>query len=446
MRHARTNPGIVQRFAGGVLGKGHWVLPIDEHLERARRTMVARGLHPAGIPLEPAIEDALRAQHAEAVEVYGRGGPEAVDEWVKGVTGGKRRNPIDMITLLGLGVIAGAVQGVVEPYVTKHVYGVGSGTAAENPSNKYAFIAWHYPSHGITPGTPSFGRRMTVRQATEENLDLEQAGSPVRWVPLWPDKLPEWPYTTDTALGVVGNPRMFQGHKPFPVMVRVPGKGYLTEIEKTAAGIVDHYADHPGMALQLGYWELRDYQERHQGEPRADIQGVVEAFEEWQSRHERKGNPYIGETQILRIIPNVEDGTEIHVARIRQGYSVVLKDTDAGEFLSSQRIYKTEAAAMAAAEAVAAGKEPAMRRGNPTKKNPYGEPTFRKGRRMWGGQMGGAYSTKAEAVEAARQFATEIMAPDGQPRDEVMIWTTGGGKREMFKVEMTGDKRGSHAA
>lgn len=80
------------------------------------------------------------------------------------------------------------------------------------------------------------------------------------------------------------------------------------------------------------------------------------------------------------------------------------------------------------------------------KKNPYGEPTFRKGRRMWTGQMGGMYSSKPEAVEAARQFATEIMAPDGKPRDEVMIWTTGGGKKEMFKVEMAKAKRGTHAA
>ena len=108
---SKSNPGIIQRFAGGVLGKGHWILPEREFLERSRRALVARGMHRAGQPLEPRIEDALRAQHAEAVEVYGRGGPEAVDEWVKGVTGGggRRGNP---------GGVAEAVANAVHRYNT----------------------------------------------------------------------------------------------------------------------------------------------------------------------------------------------------------------------------------------------------------------------------------------------------------------------------------------
>jgi len=191
------------------------------------------------------------------------------------------RNPLDMATVLAVGVLAGAVQGVVEPYVTRHVYGVGSGVAEavsnpelpdwiktgtaamlgtthttkpfvsvaelrravaplahlgqwkvfeddrwseragkmlpgyvgviwkagaeENPA-KHAFVAWSYTDREIAPGTPAFGRKMTVGQATEANLDLESHGSTVRWAPLWPDQLPDWPYTMDTVLGAVGNP------------------------------------------------------------------------------------------------------------------------------------------------------------------------------------------------------------------------------------------------
>jgi hypothetical protein len=46
-------------------------------------------------------------------------------------------NPIDLATVIGVGVLAGAVQGVVEPYVTRHVYGRGAAPAgtADNPGS-----------------------------------------------------------------------------------------------------------------------------------------------------------------------------------------------------------------------------------------------------------------------------------------------------------------------
>lgn len=104
LRGKTNNPGVVKRFLGGMLGKGQWVLPVDEHLERVRQALIARGLQRADRPLSPAVEAALRAQHAEAVEVYRRGGPDAIDEWVRAQTqtgsGKRRRNPID---LMGVG-------------------------------------------------------------------------------------------------------------------------------------------------------------------------------------------------------------------------------------------------------------------------------------------------------------------------------------------------------
>jgi hypothetical protein len=114
---AKTNPGILQRFAGGVLGKAQWILPFEEFVGRVRDKMVRHHIHPAGQPLEPDIVEALRELYDEAAEVYRSGGPEAIGEWMR-----RRKNPIDLVTLLGLGVIAGAVQGIVEPYVTRHVY------------------------------------------------------------------------------------------------------------------------------------------------------------------------------------------------------------------------------------------------------------------------------------------------------------------------------------
>jgi hypothetical protein len=130
---------------------------------------------------------------------------------------------------------------------------------------------------------------MTERQATEENLGLEQAGSPVRWVPLWPDKLPEWPYTTDTVLGVVGNPRMFQGHKPFPVLIQVFGKGYVAGGEMTSTGIKDRYTDDPAEAMRLNYHQARAIVDRHQPGSFAVV-SVQQAFEAWR-KYGVKGNP-----------------------------------------------------------------------------------------------------------------------------------------------------------
>jgi hypothetical protein len=241
---SKGNPGIVQRFAGGVLGKAKWILPFPEYADKVQAELERRGLHPKGRPLESRVMDVLRVVYDEAVEEYRRGGPGAVDEWAKGYQGRKSNpelqewmwavqgrkilfsaplegphapdyenhaewlglpdvsdrqkssygrvlayrqygevelyigsyasdapkfpidrvkaefkrthpryanypwsddsaknprcgNPLDIATVLGVGVIAGAVQGVVEPYVTKHVYGTGSGPAvgvSHNPS------------------------------------------------------------------------------------------------------------------------------------------------------------------------------------------------------------------------------------------------------------------------------------------------------------------------
>lgn len=46
-------------------------------------------------------------------------------------------------------------------------------------------------------------------------------------------------------------------------------------------------------------------------------------------------------TEIIKIIPasDVEIGVEIHLAKVDRGYSVTIKDTDAGEFLGIARIF-----------------------------------------------------------------------------------------------------------
>jgi hypothetical protein len=52
------------------------------------------------------------------------------------------KNPLDMATIVGVGAPAGATQAVVQPWVTRHVYGAGSGTAgvAGNPATTY--LGW----------------------------------------------------------------------------------------------------------------------------------------------------------------------------------------------------------------------------------------------------------------------------------------------------------------
>ena len=120
------NPGAVKRFLGGVLGKASWVLPFDEFVDKVRAEMVRKGLHTAGTPLEPQIVEALRDQYTAASGAYREGGPDEVDRMLgRGRGRGRGRNPLDLATIVGVGVLAGAVQGVVEPYVTRHVYGRG---------------------------------------------------------------------------------------------------------------------------------------------------------------------------------------------------------------------------------------------------------------------------------------------------------------------------------
>jgi hypothetical protein len=167
-------------------------------------------------------------------------------------------------------------------------------------------------------------------------------------------------------------------------LIQVFGKGYLaggqavTPAKMHAPGLVARYTHDPRKALRVSLYTAEQMQRTHGGQFAA-----VPVEEALAAGPTSAGNPYAGETQILRIIPNVEDGTEVHVARIRLGYSVVLKDTDAGEFLSSQRIYKTEEAAMAAADAIAAGKDPAMRSGNPGARFYVAEDDWPLGNNVW---------------------------------------------------------------
>lgn len=90
------NPGIVKRFAGGVLGKPHWILPFPEYIARVTAELERRGMHAKGQPLDSQTMDVLRVTYDEAVEEYRRGGPDAVDEWAKETTGKRSRNPSPM--------------------------------------------------------------------------------------------------------------------------------------------------------------------------------------------------------------------------------------------------------------------------------------------------------------------------------------------------------------
>jgi hypothetical protein len=57
-------------------------------------------------------------------------------------------------------------------------------------------------------------------------------------------------------------------------------------------------------------------------------------------------------TTIVAVFANTEDGVEAIVAKTASGYSVVIHDTDADEYLDGVRIYPTEAAALAYAAGV----------------------------------------------------------------------------------------------
>lgn len=409
------NPGVVKRFLGGVLGKAEWVLTFDEFVSKVRAEMVRTGQLVKDKPLAPIVVDTLRVMYDEAGRAYREGGPEAVDEALRGVrrnpgdypvyrakvsfqygvkgerkaaiaegtiwekvsggarfvagsdiperyvTLGERKghrwgsrmlkltqeqldqvmelvqtpnpacepNPIDMATVLAVGVLAGAVQGVVGPYVTRHVYGVGSGEggAVGNPSDlpgRSDLLTRQqglFDHSGGPPWRASIIASVSVvnEYGVPTNLEVTTNRTRNKW---WLERTlgrkartreemfepghsctltGMWTTTSKRIAdewvagikdlerggggGVAANPH------PFPVVVKVLGKGYLTEIEETPDGIVDHYADHPAMALRLGYWEIRDYQDRHKGEPRAEILPVATAFEQWRALHGREDNP-----------------------------------------------------------------------------------------------------------------------------------------------------------
>ena len=57
-------------------------------------------------------------------------------------------------------------------------------------------------------------------------------------------------------------------------------------------------------------------------------------------------------TEIIKIYKNDEYGIEVHVAKIRTGFSVTLKDNDADQFIGTSTIYKEEADAHANAKEI----------------------------------------------------------------------------------------------
>ena len=65
---------------------------------------------------------------------------------------------------------------------------------------------------------------------------------------------------------------------------------------------------------------------------------------------------YINEkTKILKIYKNKDLGFEAHVAKVEKGFSVVIKDTDAGEFLDSAKIFPDEKSAHKEAKKIQRG-------------------------------------------------------------------------------------------
>jgi hypothetical protein len=56
------------------------------------------------------------------------------------------------------------------------------------------------------------------------------------------------------------------------------------------------------------------------------------------------------DTRIVALFPDRIAGLEAIVAQIATGYSVVVRDVDADEYLDSARIYATEGAAVAYAQ------------------------------------------------------------------------------------------------
>lgn len=123
-------PGPIRRVAGKIMGRGDWILPWPEFVERVHREGVRRGAWEADAPLGVKSMHMLRELYDSTLRAYRLGGPEGVDEYLErhhGVTvlkgKGRGKNPMTMLDIIGMGVIAGAVQGLVEPVVTKRVYG-----------------------------------------------------------------------------------------------------------------------------------------------------------------------------------------------------------------------------------------------------------------------------------------------------------------------------------
>lgn len=83
----------------------------------------------------------------------------------------------------------------------------------------------------------------------------------------------------------------------------------------------------------------------------------------WEKR-DRRWNRVHEATKILKIYKNKKDGIESHVAKISLGYSVTLKDTDAGEFAGVSKIFPNEKDAHKYAKTIIEGTESTIKQGD----------------------------------------------------------------------------------
>jgi hypothetical protein len=84
--------------------------------------------------------------------------------------GGKyaRKNPLDLATVLGAGILAGVASGVTQPYVTRHVYGEGALGAVANPTERFYVAPDDYPTAG-----PGSGWWSVYDSVTREKMNLQ---------------------------------------------------------------------------------------------------------------------------------------------------------------------------------------------------------------------------------------------------------------------------------
>ena len=355
------NPGAVKRFLGGATPKppkrSDW--PIGKALDQAYKAGLHHGdtgafedwLEKTGLAGRgPLLQAKLEREFRRAVE----GEPERMvgykgatisllpdGEWsasiepesrFDGLTEAKQfvdaalrgRNPIDMATVLAVGVLAGAVQGVVEPYVTKHVYGRGvapMGTVANPPKpvpemsaseinralDKLGAVDSKLTREMIAAGRgnerPSEYLQMTdplamkLRAVSEQRLELQREVLS-RYGPGAPSRLPPG---FGPIKGRMGNPGTDDEY-----LIQVFSKGYLaggeavTPAKMHAPGIVDRYTHDPNLALRVTLDAALKMQRRYAGTFAAVP--VEEALEGWRKfgrymHGERKDNPattYLG--------------------------------------------------------------------------------------------------------------------------------------------------------